>query len=243
MNRSDRIDEVRRSSPTDPELRRCRFSSVLVRSAAGASRRPLAIRLAFKFEGGEFYSATAREILRRFCGVEIGAYSYGGCFQLGAFPPGVKIGRYVSIGPEVLVYRRNHPLDWLSTHPFFYNPKLGVVKSEHVPLRSLVIADDVWIGARAIITPGCTQIGLGSAVAAGAVVTRDVPEFALVGGVPARIIRARFSKDLCDRIKASEWWKLPVSRCASCLEYMTRPLGMGEHPLISCAPIGSSRSA
>jgi acetyltransferase-like isoleucine patch superfamily enzyme len=92
-------------------------------------------------------------------------------------------------------------------HPYFYNSSLGYVPSDNIPERHLSIEHDAWIGERAIITSKCSRIGVGSVVGAGAVVTKDVPDFAIVAGNPAKIIRYRFEKGEADRRLASRWWE------------------------------------
>jgi acetyltransferase-like isoleucine patch superfamily enzyme len=71
----------------------------------------------------------------------------------------------------------------------------------------LRIGHDVWIGDRVTILSGCKSIGDGAVVAAGAVVTRDVAAFSVVGGVPARVIRMRFPEERISEIVASRWWE------------------------------------
>ena len=206
--------------------------------------RGLALHLALRWEGGAFYSRTARLIMSQCCGVNIGAYSYGACFKMGAFPPGVVIGRYVSIGPDATAFLRNHPIDRLSNHPFFYNSTLGFVASDAVSAGLLEIGHDAWIGARTILLKGCTRVGIGAIVGAGAVVTKDVPNFAVVAGNPARVIRSRFPKDLCATVLASRWWERPVNDCVRDINPMLTPLLQDGfiHPLLnplsrkSCIP-------
>jgi maltose O-acetyltransferase len=97
----------------------------------------------------------------------------------------ISIGKYVMMGPDVLIITQNHCFDRLDI-PMSHQ---GV--SKHKPV---VIMDDVWIGARSIILPGVT-IYSGSVIAAGSIVTKDVPQRAIVGGNPARIIRYRIDTD------------------------------------------------
>ena len=217
------------------EMNQC-LASGLLRRLSGFSRlRPIALKLAFRLEGSQFYSLTARWIMAKHYGVQIGPYSYGECFVSGAFPPGVKIGRYVSIGPGVRVFLRNHPLDRLSTHPFFYNRQLGFVAEDNIDSGSLEIGHDVWVGAGAMILRGCSKIGVGAVVGAGSIVTRDVPDFAVAVGNPARVIRMRFSPETCRLILASRWWEKTVAECVPHLKEMTARLDQSclRHPLLS----------
>ena len=106
-------------------------------------------------------------------------------------------------------------------HPFFYNSGLGVISSDSIPMsrdNPLTVEHDVWIGADVIVTPRCKSIGLGSVVGAGAVVTRDVPRFAIVAGNPARIVGTRFNPDVQEVLLESRWWEHPVERLVPKLE-------------------------
>jgi len=176
-----------------------------LRGPGAASVRRLLVRIICRLEGGEMRSATLRRIMQRCHGVEAGAHSYG-CFDPVRFPRGTRIGRYVSVGPGVVAYRRNHPLDRLSLHPYFYTPRHGAGESADVATAPLEIGSDAWLGAHAIILPGCKRIGRGAVVAAGAVVTRDVPDYSLVAGNPARIIRYRFDSAAMAAAEGSQWW-------------------------------------
>lgn len=103
----------------------------------------------------------------------------------------VVIGNYCSIGPEcVFMSGGEHRYDGLSTYPF--RAKLGLTENESVTRGPIVLEDDVWLGFRSMVMSGVT-IGKGAVVAAGAVVTKDVPPYAIVGGVPAKVIKYRFS--------------------------------------------------
>ncbi|NJL30329.1 MAG: CatB-related O-acetyltransferase [Phycisphaerales bacterium] len=211
------------------ELNRCGLGNLLVRLHRGGggrlSRRLLAAVL--RLEGGWMHSQSLRVLLDKNYGVRVGAYSYGPMMEPGNFPAGVTVGRYVSIAMGVLPLRRNHPLDRLSTHPFFFNHELGVVARDTMDFVPLEIGHDAWLGARAIITPGCKSIGLGAVVAAGAVVTRDVPDFAIVGGNPARVIRYRYPAVLQNEVRASRWWMQSLEQLRTQLPLLTSQLETG----------------
>jgi virginiamycin A acetyltransferase len=184
----------------------------------------LSLMLAFATEGGPLYSLAAREIMAERYGVRIGAYSYGPCFRPGVFPEGVEIGRYVSIATGVKVFLRNHPTRTISTHPFFFNSQLGKVERDVGGFGILWIGHDAWIGTNALILPGCQRIGIGAVIGAGAVVTRDVPDFAIVGGNPAKLIRFRFEDVIRQRVLASQWWEKSIEDCEPHREFMARSL-------------------
>lgn len=179
-----------------------------------------------RFEGGVFYSQTIRRITLRYHGIEVGDYSYGECLKPGRWPKNVKVGRFVSVGPAVKVYLRNHPYERMSMHPFFYNHKLGYIAEDNIPESDLHIEHDVWVGAHAVFLPGCNRVGVGAVVGSCAVVTKDVPDFAIVGGNPARIIRYRFTKEQQEQLLKSCWWEKTITAIVSDfgIDAMTRPL-------------------
>jgi acetyltransferase-like isoleucine patch superfamily enzyme len=193
------------------ELRRSLAAPLLIigykvlRGPGTAFLRRLIARLLLALESGQMRSSSLRQVMAEVHGVEIGAHSYG-CFDPVRFPPGIRVGRYVSVGPSVAAYRRNHPMDRLSLHPYFYRPELGAGKNADVETASLEIGAGSWLGANAIILPGCRRIGRGAVVAAGAVLTRDVPDYAVVGGNPARFIRYRFGAEGIADADATRWW-------------------------------------
>ncbi|WP_407529900.1 CatB-related O-acetyltransferase [Methylobacterium oryzisoli] len=157
--------------------------------------------------GREFDSTYLREEFRSRYGIEIGLYSYG-CFDRWRVPPGTRIGRYCSFAKSVRILNANHPVDALSTHPFLYDPAFGVVRESRVSATRVEIEDDVWLGHNATVAPGVARIGRGAIIGTGAVVTRDVPPYAIVAGVPGRVIRSRFPPAAVGRIEASRWWTL-----------------------------------
>lgn len=111
-----------------------------------------------------------------------------------------KIGRYVSIGNNVTIGPGEHKLNRISTSAMFYNDPY-----EELTQGDCVIESDAWIGVDAVILRG-VRIGVGAVVAANAVVTRSVPDFAVAAGVPARILKYRFDDGTRERLLKSEWW-------------------------------------
>lgn len=121
----------------------------------------------------------------------------------------IQIGKYCSIGPQVLAGLGIHPTQqFVSTSPVFYHPSSTSFadRSYFEQYKLTTIGHDVWIGARTILIDG-VSIADGAIVGAGAVVTKDVPPYAVVGGVPARIIRYRFSPEEIDFLLHFRWWE------------------------------------
>lgn len=148
---------------------------------------------------------------------EIGSFTYIGrkCEVYSTH----SIGRYCSLGQEILVGLGPHPTDWLSTSTFFYrknmwagSPMIDEFYASHdvefeAIKRPVVIGNDVWIGSRAVVMAG-VQVGHGAVVASGAVVTKDVEPYSIVAGVPAKPMRKRFDEITVERLLASEWWRV-----------------------------------
>lgn len=140
------------------------------------------------------------------------------------------IGRYCSIAAGIVIGQPNHPTGWLSTSPFQYQQsyRFNMVEAQkwsnraeyqadavdpqqtrkaHAEvLRRTIIGNDVWIGNNAIVIAG-VNIGDGAIIGAGAVVTKDVTPYDIVGGVPARKIGERFDEATKKRLLASQWWR------------------------------------
>lgn len=153
------------------------------------------------------YSLTLRDVLRKYQGVDVGNYSYGSLLAVGNCDVKTTIGAYVSIGPNVRRFGAAHPMDSPALHPLFYNPALGLVdKGMDVERSGCWIGHDSWIGANVSILPGCTRIGVGAVIGAGSVVTRDVEDFAVVAGNPARVIGRRFTPQLGELVLESHFW-------------------------------------
>ncbi len=177
-----------------------------------ARLRKLIIKIVNRAEGGEFYSETLRKIFSKYHGVEIGMYTHGGCFNIGQFDKFTTVGRYCSIARTATTWNRNHPLHFKSTHAFFFNPALGYCKEEPVKYIPLSIGNDVWIGHNAVILPQAKSISDGAVIAAGAVVNKDIPPYAVVVGNPARIVRYRFSKETIEKLLSDRWWEKSIEK-------------------------------
>lgn len=167
--------------------------------------RKMMRKILIKRRGADFYSKILRQIFYKYHNIDVGMYSHFG-FRL-EFPPGTVIGRYSSIDGRLLVINGNHPIAHRSSHAFFFNPHFGYVDRALNTSRSgLFIGHDAYIGLNVTIMPSVTRIGNGAVIAAGSVVVKDVPPFAIVGGNPAKLIRYRFSQKTIDEITQSAWW-------------------------------------
>ena len=132
-----------------------------------------------------------------------------------------EIGRYCSIGRSVEVGGAEHPTSFLSSHSFQYSTALFKGHPDFNFRRSIsfqgnrktVLGHDVWIGAKAVIRCG-VNIGTGSVIAAMSFVHKDVPPYAIVGGVPAKIIRFRFPQHIIAALLESKWWELAPKQMA-----------------------------
>jgi acetyltransferase-like isoleucine patch superfamily enzyme len=151
-----------------------------------------------------------REVARRYYDLEIGEYTYGGCFNFNKIAPGTKIGKFCSFGENITIISVNHPTDWVTTHPFTYKPNLGGSEIDKRSRTRLVVGNDVWVGTNAVILPSVRRIGHGSIIAAGAVVVGDVPDFAIIAGVPGREVKKRIESPYIKAILASRWWEWPM---------------------------------
>ncbi|MCJ9429520.1 CatB-related O-acetyltransferase [Kordiimonas marina] len=127
------------------------------------------------------------------------------------------IGRFCAFatGTTFIMNGANHRMDGPSTFPF---PIMGGAWAEHMDLLmdlpgrgDTVVGHDVWLGFRTLVMPGVT-IGHGAIVAAGSVVTEDIPPYAIVGGNPAKVIRMRYDEETIRRLLALAWWDWPIEK-------------------------------
>jgi acetyltransferase-like isoleucine patch superfamily enzyme len=173
-----------------------------------------------------------------------GFFAMGGfSYSRSSFPWNFRVGRYCSIGGQVEIMGTNHPIDRITTSDASYqadNVHLAqaLIDFDAEPFAVAnprrkpppIIGNDVWIGADVLLAHG-VRIGDGAVIAARAVVTKDVPAYAVVGGVPARVLKMRFPAATVERLQRLQWWRyalpqfgaipidLPIERYLDTLEY------------------------
>lgn len=137
---------------------------------------------------------------------EIGDHSY---VNSNSIINNTKIGKFCSIASYVRFDLGYHPTHLISTHPAFYSNnhpyKTYAKKNAFTKVEKIVLGNDVWIGESVKIMGG-VNIGDGAIIAAGAVVTKDVKPYEIVGGVPAKHIKYRINENLIEKIRATKWW-------------------------------------
>jgi acetyltransferase-like isoleucine patch superfamily enzyme len=141
------------------------------------------------------------------------------------------VGRYCSIGANFKVGLGSHPLNFASTSPTFYKKSFFVASAPDTSMhfteyKHTQIGNDVWIGANVFMNDG-VKIGDGAVIGAGAVVTADVASYAIVGGIPAKLIRYRFDHDVVKDLVALQWWDRDIDWIKRNLPFFQKPIGNG----------------
>lgn len=136
------------------------------------------------------------------------------------------IGKYCSISKNVNIGLGSHPKEWVSTSPLFYSKSRGLTEynlynNKEID-KKVIIKNDVWIGNGAIVMPGVV-IGNGAIIGANSVVTKDVPDYAIVVGTPAKVKKYRFKTDLIELFLKIRWWEIEVEELKNYVDIMNSP--------------------
>ncbi len=179
--------------------------------------------LILKLENGQTFTVTLRKLYAKHFDLLIGDYTTG-CFDFIRMQRRTSVGRYTSIYPTVIIQSADHPRNTISTHALFYHSALPFADGYELPRTKVKIGNDVFIGHNATILYPTSEIGDGAVIAAGSVVTGDVPPYAIMGGYPAQVLRYRFSKEKIAELLQSRWWDASLEDLESVKGQFTLPL-------------------
>lgn len=158
----------------------------------------------------------------RYPDARIGRGSYGGLTVLTYDSPHkLTVGAYCSFAANTVVFLGGeHRPDWITTYPFnVLDPRFAAISGHPHSKGDVVIGNDVWVGRGAAILSG-VRIGDGAVIGAYAIVARDVPDYAIVAGNPARLMRMRFSDTAIEKLKAIRWWEWHEDRIARAAPFL-----------------------
>ncbi|MBL4675437.1 MAG: hypothetical protein JKY70_04415 [Mucilaginibacter sp.] len=136
-----------------------------------------------------------------------------------------EIGKFANIASHVRINPTNHPVWRATLHHFTYRAKSHLMADEDEEANEIsdwrnskrvIIGPDVWIGHGAIVMPG-VSVGTGAIIGSGSIVTKDVEDYTIVAGNPARLIRRRVSEEVADTLKRIKWWDWERTRLVAAL--------------------------
>lgn len=177
-------------------------------SVSNTRFRSVILKIIRKIEGDYFLGKTSLAIYKKYHDVEIG---YGTiCFSdlTRDINRGTSIGNYCTISENTRIFNANHPSKYFTSHALLFNPIFGCTNEDVLPRTRLVIGHDVWTGYNSIILSSVNSICNGAIIGAGAVVTKNVEKYAIMGGNPAKLISYRFTPDVIEKLEESRWWLL-----------------------------------
>lgn len=158
------------------------------------------------------YQLLRKDLIKRNL-LEIGEGTYGriNVLRNKGSDSKISVGKYCSIASNVTFITGGiHPIDWVSLYPFRINWQLENAYNDGMPSTNgpIIVGNDVWISTGVTILSG-VRIGNGAVIASNSLVTKDVPNYAIVAGVPARLIKYRFSDEQIAHLEKIQWWNWP----------------------------------
>ena len=188
------------------------------------------IRLAKKTEA--VVISEKQSVQKNVASFEVGVHTYGVeniCIDryVGS-DSSIIIGKYCSISKGVTIITGGvHPLDWVSTFPFRAKFNIEGKFKDGMPYSNgdIHIGNDVWIGTGVTILSGVT-IGDGVVIAANATVINDVPAYALAGGLPCKVIKYRFDKEIIDKLLLLKWWDWDDEKILENIDFLSKKINV-----------------
>lgn len=181
----------------------------------------------FLLKRGSKIALSGDVIVEEYATMPLNSFCSMGCFSYSAssLPNNMRVGRFCSIAPNVNIMGTQHPINRFTSSPLTYNSRFSNLAKRdfdkdydilpfQMELPAPIVGHDVWIGENTTLKGGIS-IGHGAIIASNSVVTKDVPPYAIVGGVPAKIIRYRFEERTIQRLLDSKWWEYHITNLPS----------------------------